>query len=158
MREARALAYSAYALLQTPKYKDGSYYFYATIASQNDKLKQAVDAFDLIINDMPESEKAFNIAKNSIVNGIRTNRILGMQVLRNYMRDKELGISESREKLTFEKVQKMTLADLKATQQKWIKGRTYNYGILGDIKDLDMTYLNTLGPVKVVSPEEIFGY
>lgn len=81
-----------------------------------------------------------------------------MQVLRNYMSDQELGITESRDRLIFEKVPKMTLSDLKATQQKWIKGRTYNYGILGDIKDLDMSYLNTLGPVKVVSLEEIFGY
>ncbi len=158
MREARALAYSAYALLQSPKDKEGSYYFYATIASQNDKLKQATDAFDLIINDMPESEKAFDIAKKSIESGSRTKRVIGMQVLRNYMSDQELGIKESRDRLIFEKVPKMTLADLKATQQKWIKGRTYNYGILGDIKDLDMTYLNTLGPVKVVSLEEIFGY
>ena len=30
--------------------------------------------------------------------------------------------------------------------------------ILGDIKDLDLDYLKTIGPVKIVSLEEIFGY
>jgi len=54
--------------------------------------------------------------------------------------------------------QTMTLDDLTSTQKKWIKGRTYVYGIVGDSRDLDMDFLSTLGPVKVVSLEEIFGY
>ena len=52
----------------------------------------------------------------------------------------------------------MTLADVKATQEKWVKDRTYHYCILGDIKDLDMNFLRTLGPVRTVTQEEIFGY
>jgi hypothetical protein len=39
-----------------------------------------------------------------------------------------------------------------------VKDRTYVYGVLGDIKDLDTKYLKTLGPVQVLSLEEIFGY
>ena len=57
-----------------------------------------------------------------------------------------------------EKVQDMTIEDVKAIQEKWVKDRSYTYGILGDIKDLDTGYLKTLGPVKTVSLEEIFGY
>jgi len=52
----------------------------------------------------------------------------------------------------------MTMEDVVACQQKWIKGRTYIYGILGDAKDLDMKYLKTLGTIKQVSLDEIFGY
>ena len=52
----------------------------------------------------------------------------------------------------------MTLDDVIATQQKWVKGRDYTYAILGDIKDLDTGYLSTLGPVKTVTLEDIFGY
>ena len=54
--------------------------------------------------------------------------------------------------------EKLTLEDVAKTQQEWIKDRTYTYGILGDPKDLDMKFLHTLGPVKTVSLEEIFGY
>ncbi|MDE6569527.1 MAG: hypothetical protein K2K43_02765, partial [Alistipes sp.] len=61
-------------------------------------------------------------------------------------------------KLLFDEIQHLTLADVKAVQEKWVKNRPYVYGILGDIKDLDTKYLRTLGPVKVVSSEEIFGY
>ena len=34
----------------------------------------------------------------------------------------------------------------------------YANGIVGDVADLDMPYLKSLGPVKVVTSEEIFGY
>ena len=43
-------------------------------------------------------------------------------------------------------------------QRKWVKGRTYVYGILGDASLLDLDYLRTLGPVKQVTLEDIFGY
>ena len=49
-------------------------------------------------------------------------------------------------------------ADVKAAQEKWVKNRKYVYGILGDIQDLDLNYLKTLGPIRTVSQEEIFGY
>ena len=53
MRAARALAYSAGAMLSSPGFNDDSYSFYARIGSQNDKLRDAVEAFDEIINNMP---------------------------------------------------------------------------------------------------------
>ena len=45
MRESRALAYSAGASLVRPSFTNNDYYFRATIASQNDKLKKAVEGF-----------------------------------------------------------------------------------------------------------------
>ena len=52
----------------------------------------------------------------------------------------------------------MTMVDIVACQQKWIKDRTYIYGILGDINDLDIEFLKTLGTVEPVSLDELFGY
>ncbi|MBR5104394.1 MAG: hypothetical protein IKV05_06895 [Bacteroidales bacterium] len=72
--------------------------------------------------------------------------------------DRELGITEPRSKQIFEVAQTLTFDDVKATQQKWVKDRTYVYGILGDLKDLDTAYLQTLGPVQILTLEEIFGY
>ena len=158
MREARGLAYSSSARLYMPSFKDDSYMYYAFIATQNDKMKTAIEAFDEIINDMPESENAFNIAKEALVSRIRTERISGRGVLNSYINDRELVITEPRSKQIFEVAQTLTLDDVKATQQKWVKDRTYVYGILGDLKDLDTAYLQTLGPVQVLTLEEIFGY
>ena len=158
MREARGLAYSSSARIYMPSFKDDSYMYYAFIATQNDKMQTAIEAFDEIINDMPESENAFNIAKEALVSRIRTERISGRGVLSSYISDRELGITEPRSKQIFEVAQTLTFDDVKATQQKWVKDRTYAYGILGDLKDLDTDYLKTLGPVQVLTLEEIFGY
>ena len=52
----------------------------------------------------------------------------------------------------------MTLDDVKAFQEKWIKGRSYAYGLLGRESDFDMDYVRSLGPVTNLTLEEIFGY
>ena len=158
MREARALAYSAGARLSSPAYKGDGYYFYARIGSQNDKLQQAVEAFDEIINNMPESDRSFQIAKTSIEGVLRTSRTTGSDVLNSYVAAQELGLDEPVEKLVYEKLQGLTMDDILAVQKKYVKDRTYIYGILGDPADLDMKFLRTLGPVQNVSLEEVFGY
>ena len=158
MREARGLAYSASGALVEPGYKDNNYYFDAFIATQNDKMQTAIEAFDEIINEMPESEAAFAVAKDAIIGRMRTQRTTGMGVLTSYIDCRDLGLDEPLDKQIFDELQGLTFEDVKAVQQKWVKGREYTYFILGDIKDLDLNYLKTLGPVKTVSLEEIFGY
>lgn len=159
MREARGLAYSASATLVTPYYNiDDSYKYLAVIATQNDKMRSAIEAFDSIINDMPESEAAFQIAKEAIIGRMRTSRTTGMSVLRLYQSCRRLGLGEPMNKQIFHDLQTLELNDVVKVQQKWVKDRTYQYAILGDIKDLDTKYLSTLGPVKVLTLEDIFGY
>ncbi|MBQ5608689.1 MAG: insulinase family protein [Rikenellaceae bacterium] len=158
MREARGLAYSARAYMSTPTYADGDYAFTAYIATQNDKMKQAIEAFDEIINTMPESEAAFNVAKESYINQIRTLRYTKSSVLTAFIRTRDMGLDYDRARDVFEKVQTMTLDDVKAVQQQWVKDRNYYYLILGDSKNLDLNYLRTLGPITFLSQEEIFGY
>ena len=158
MREARGLAYSSQAILANPSYKNDAYMFFAFIATQNDKMRTAIEAFDEIINEMPESQAAFDVAKEALIARMRTERTTGEDVIYAYLENRDMGLTESREKNIYETVQNLTLEDVKATQQKWVKDRTYVYGILGDIKDLDTKYLRTLGPVQILSLEDIFGY
>jgi predicted Zn-dependent peptidase len=107
---------------------------------------------------MPESQAAFDVAKEALIARMRTERTTGEDVIYAYLENRDMGLTESREKNIYETVQNLTLEDVKATQQKWVKDRTYVYGILGDIKDLDTKYLRTLGPVQILSLEDIFGY
>ena len=158
MRESRALAYGAGAWLSEPAFKGDTYSFRAYIASQNDKLEKAVRGFDEIIETLPEAPENLEIAKASILAKLRTQRVIGQSVLYSYLQAKEIGLKEPREKLIFEKVGDLEMQDLISTHKKWIAGRTYNYAILGDTKDIDMACLKTLGPVQTVSLEDIFGY
>lgn len=158
MREARGLAYSASARFVEPYSSDIPYVFFAYIASQNDKQKAAVEGFDKIINDMPESQQAFDVAKTAMINDLRTARTTGIDVIYSYLDLQDLGLSEDRNKAIFEQIQALTLDDVKAFQQKWVKDRKYIYGFLGDQKGFDMDFLNTLGPVQTLTLEEVFGY
>ena len=158
MRESRALAYSAGAWFSEPSFKTDTYSFRATINSQNDKLQKAVEGFAEIIEDLPQAPENLEIAKSAILARLRTQRTIGISVLNSYLSAQELGLSEPREKIIFEKVGDLTMDDLLATHDKWIKGRNYFYGVVGDTKDLDMNFLKTLGPVKIVDLDEIFGY
>ena len=158
MREARGLAYSANAFLSEPRNLQDNYVMNAQIATQNDKLNDALTTFEEIINDMPVSENAFNIAKNSLESRLRTNRVSKMGVLQYYMNLQDLGINYDRNATLYQKLKDITLDDVKAFQEKWIKGRKYTTVILGNEKDLDINKLNKRGKVVRVSQKDIFGY
>ena len=158
MREARGLAYSAGAFLITPSKKKDPYIYRTFIATQNDKMLDAMKAFDDIINNMPESEKAFTLAKEALITRLRTERITKYDVLWSYLSAQDLGLTVDSRKELFEKVPSMTLAEVKAFQEKWVKNRTYTYCILGDEKDLDLKALAPYGTIKKLTREELFGY
>ena len=121
-------------------------------------MGDALVAFDEIINNMPESEAAFNLAKEALLARLRTERITGSEVFESYLQAQDLGLDIDKRKVLFDEVQKLTLADVKAFQEKWVKGRHYTYCVLGNEKDIDMSKLKELGPVTRVTTEEIFGY
>jgi predicted Zn-dependent peptidase len=158
MREARGLAYSAYSYLAKGKLPHHPYYFYAFIATQNDKVQQAVEAFDEIIENMPYSEQAFELAKSGMLANIESKRTTKMDILWSYLEYEKFGLKEDINKTLYENTQSLTLDDVVKFQQEFIKGRPYTYCILGDRNDLDMNYLRKLGKIKFLSQEEIFGY
>lgn len=158
MREARGLAYSADAGYLAPTKGGLPYNFYTQIGTQTDKLKEAMGTFDQIINDMPESETAFQLAKDGLEARIRSNRIIRENIIQTYLSAERIGTYTDSRRLLFEQLPSMTLADIKAFQEKWIKGRTYHYCVLGDEKDVDFSFLKTYGEIHRLSLEEIFGY
>ena len=158
MREARALAYTAGAYLISPSKLKYPYVYRTFIATQNDKMLDAMRAFDGIINQMPESEQAFNLAKDALLTRMRTDRTIKENVLWTYLAMQDLGLEVDMRKALFEQIPGLTLADVKAFQEKWVKDRKYVYVVLGDEKDLDMKGLGQYGPIQKLSQEEIFGY
>ncbi len=158
MREARGLAYSASSYLAKGKQPNHPYYFYAFIATQNDKVQQAVEAFDEIIEDMPRSESAFELAKGGLLANLESQRTTKMDVLWSYIESEKFGLKQDINKTIYEGIQPLTLDDVAKFQQDFIKGRSYTYCILGDKNDLNMQYVGTLGKIKYLSQEEIFGY
>ncbi|MBQ0077428.1 MAG: insulinase family protein [Bacteroidales bacterium] len=158
MREARGLAYSAAAMYQLPTDLDHTEVFLDFIQTQNDKLIDALSAFDEIINDMPVSQNAFDIARESLVSNLRTQRTVKASVLSAYINAQRRGLDHDISRDVYEKVQGMTLDDVVAFQQENVKDRRYTICILGRESDFDLEGLSQFGAIKKVSTEEIFGY
>ena len=158
MREARGLAYSASAYYSQPSKPVFNYSFSTFIATQNDKMDEALTAFLSIINDMPESEKSFSLAKDQLLSNIRKQRIRRTNILFDYINAQEFGWDYDKRKDLFEQVQNWTLDDVKKFQQQYVKDRKYTYCVLGDEKDLNREIVDKYGTLQKLSLEEIFGY
>ena len=158
MREARGLAYSAFGEYSGVSKPDYNYSITTFIATQDDKMTEAVNAFLDILNNMPESEKAFELAKELLISSIRVERILRSDILWNYVEAQKFGYTQDQRKAIFEQAPNFTLNDVKAFQEKYIKGNKYNYYILGDRNSVSFNEMRKFGALKELSLEEIFGY
>ena len=158
MREARALAYSATAYMIEPWRIELPAFYGTYIATQNDKMIDALNAFDEIINNMPVSEQAFKIAKEALIGRLRTERITRDRVLGYFLDQEKLRLTEDTRRRLYEAVQTMTLDDVVAYQQANVKGRKYITCILGRESDLDMKALEKWGKIVRLTQEDIFGY
>ncbi len=158
MREARGLAYSARANYSIPADLEHPSVFSFSIGTQNDKLIDALSAFDEIINEMPVSENAFNIAKESLISNIRTQRTVRSRVLTSYLNAQRRGLDYDLNKVIYEKVPDLTLDDVVKFQQEYVKGKPHSYGIVGRTGDMDLKGLLRYGTIRPVTTEEIFGY
>ncbi|MCC8112742.1 MAG: insulinase family protein [Bacteroidales bacterium] len=158
MREARSLAYSAWASLNEPSYKTEPYSFGAIIATQNDKMEDAIKGFEEIIEQMPVSQQAFDLAKQGVASRLRTERIIKSDVAWQWLDNQDMGIQGDARKDLFEALPSLTLDEIVNFQQKNVKGRTYNICILGDPNDLDLDALRARGKVVLLNTDEIFPY
>ena len=158
MRETRGLAYSAWANYNKPKMKDDFYIFMAQITTQNDKLKEAYVHFDEIIEDLPQSELAFQNAKDALQARLRTQRTTRSNIIWSYIDALDLGLTEDPDKAIFEQTQTMTLDDLMKFQQEYVKGHPYSVVLVSDPAQVDMKFFESVGKVNKYTIDEIFGY
>lgn len=158
MREARGLAYSVYSGYMQPGRKDEYFTNQSYIGTQNDKLKIAVEQFRVILDSIPQSPESFEVSKLNIENRIRTNRITKEEVLWSYYSAQRLGIDYDMNKLVFEKLPALDFYQLQGFHDQYIKPATYNYCLVGNINELDMNFVKSIGKVQIVTLEELFGY
>ena len=158
MREARGLAYNAFAAYMEPSYADQPEYFFTHIITQNDKMMDAVDHFLEILNEMPESEQAFGIAKEALTKRLASMRTTKFGLINAYLYAQMKGIDYDLNERIYNALPNITLQDIVKFEQEQMANKAYRYVILGDEKDLDMKALQERGTVRRLSTEEIFGY
>ena len=158
LREARGLAYNAYANYGRGAKKDDKQTFFTHIITQNDKMMDCVRQFHQILDTIPQSEAAFQIAKDAVLKQMASQRITKMNVLNLYLSMQRLGLSYDLNEQTYRNLQNVTLQDIVRFEQQHVARKPYRYVILGDEKELDMPSLEKIGPIRRLTIEEVFGY
>lgn len=158
MRESKALAYSVSSRYMAPNRLDRSYVNMAYIGTQADKLPEALEGMMELLQEMPVSEKSFKQAKEGVIQGIASDRITKMEILRSYHGLKKLGINYDFRKENYEKISAMSIKDVEAFHLKYIKGKKYRIAVIGSKDKINFSALEKFGPVTELQLKEVFGY
>ena len=158
LREARGLAYNAGARYMLTSKKDEKEAFFTHIITQNDKMMDCVNQFHAILDTIPQSEQAFQIAKDAVIKQLASQRTQKMSIIYNYLSMKKLGLDYDLNAKVYQDLQQLTLQDIVRFEQQQVAHKPYRYIILGDEKELDMPSLEKIGPIRRLTLEEIFGY
>jgi len=157
MREKRGLAYTARSNYSAPSWPDQNYINNSFIATQNDKVVDAFSAFNELFNEMPLSETSFRLAQEQLISNMRTQRIRDAAVIWNYLNARRMGHKEDPRKRLFSELPNLTLEDVKAFNEKFIKDKPKTYVILGDQNNIDFEEVERLfGPITKLSKEDLF--
>lgn len=158
LREAKGLAYAAFAGYTTPSRPDRSHFIRTYIATQNDKLPEAMEGMSDLLNNMPHSTYSFDVSKETILERIRSTRVTGTSVLFNYENARKMERDHDVRETIFNQVKTMTFDDLLEFQQQYVKDNNYNILVLGKKDEIDIEGLEKYGKVYYLTLEDIFGY
>jgi len=158
LRESRGLAYQASAIYREPKEPGQPNYFQTFIITQNDKMSDCLDVFRDIIDHMPQSTAAFPLAKEALIKRIASQRVYGSNTLTYVYENQQKGLTADPRQEAYRQLQTLTLQDIADFANQNIANHTYKYIILGDENELDQQKLQSLGTVRHLTLQDIFGY
>ncbi|HLT88216.1 MAG TPA: insulinase family protein [Sphingobacterium sp.] len=158
LREAKGLAYTTYATYSSPAKKEDPFAVSAFIGTQSDKISEAVEGMNALLNTLPRSEKAFNTAQKSFLSDIETQRVKKDAIIFNYLQNLKKGIDYDRRKDWYSLVKTMEFTDIEKIHQTELANKPYTYCIVASEKNITDEQLGNIGKLTKLSLEEIFGY
>lgn len=158
IRESKALAYSTYAYYSLPSRLDQKNSVIAYVGTQADKFKESVAAMNELLNDLPQSDKAFVTAKESLKKSLATKRVTQEGIIFSYLSAQRLGRDYDISEVVYNAIPALTFNDLKSFHGTELKNKPYTYCILANEEKINMDDVKKIGDVKILTLEEIFGY
>ena len=158
IREAQGLAYSVYSTFSQANKLDRSDYLYSYIGIQSDKQSEALSSMFSLINNLPESQQAFEISKKAILNKIESERITKSSILYSYLNAEKRGINFDIREQVYNEVKAMDLEKLLKFHKTYIKDKPHNILLIGNRDKIDFKNLKKYGIIKEVSLDELFGF
>ncbi|HVU55065.1 MAG TPA: insulinase family protein [Puia sp.] len=158
IRESKALAYATFATYGTPGRKEDPFYILAYIGCQADKMPEALKGMNELLNDLPVSDKGFELAKVSLKKDIETERVTQDGIVFSYLAARDKGLDYDQRKSEYEALDKLTMDDVKQFHKDQLANKNYTYCVVANDKKINMDDLKKVGDVKVLSLEDVFGY
>lgn len=156
LREARALAYSAWAHFFNPTRPNEENILIGAIGCQADKTIDAVNAFMGLLEDMPINENRWESAHASILSTYRTNPI-GYRSTPSFVYDvRTLGLEMDPRKKRYEALRSAQIKLLTDFYNEEIKPKAKLLSIVGDSGKIDLEKLSEIGPITKVKAEDLF--
>lgn len=121
-------------------------------------MMDCIRTFNNIIDTIPQSEKAFGLAKQAITKRLAAQRTTKFSILNAYLAAQRMGIDYDINEKIYNALPGITMKDMVDFEKETMAGKPYRYLILGDEKSLDIKSLERIAPVKRLTTEEIFGY
>ncbi|HAD14190.1 MAG TPA: insulinase family protein [Saprospirales bacterium] len=159
IRESKALAYSAYAHAGSPAKKNRAHWLQAYVGTQPDKLRDAVEAFQEILENMPVSLPQMEHARQGVLKQIAAGRMNQAELYWAWRGNRDKGyLNRDLREDIYKTIEKADSGDLIKFQEKHVKGRKFTWLVLGERERIDFTYLKKIGKVVELTLEDIFGY
>jgi zinc protease len=158
IREARGLAYSAFSSFSIPPKRDESNFIYGFVGTQSDKLRDATYALLDLMNNMPRAKNQFDLARESLMKQIETERIIKTNIFWTNQRNLDLGIDYDIRRDVYDYVQTVDMDEFGKFFAEYISGNNYAFLILGNRNEVDEKVLKGLGQVVDLTLEDIFNY
>jgi len=158
IREAKALAYSAYSYFSSPRKLDDSHYVFAYLGTQVDKLGEATESLLDLMNNMPEVQDQFEDAKTAAMKKIETSRTKKSDLFWQFLAAKKMNRDYDINRDIYSSLEQMDMKELKLFFDNNIKGRNYTFCVIGNQNLVDHNKLKDIGQYQELTLEEIFGY
>jgi predicted Zn-dependent peptidase len=158
IRESKALAYATYAFYNTPTKKENPFYMMAYIGCQADKMNDAIKGMNELLTDLPVSEQRFELARTGFKKDLETQRITNEGIIASYLQARQKGWKGDFRKEEYAALAGLKLQDIQQMHKEQISGKPYTYCVVASDKKIKLDDLKTIGEVKQLSLEELFGY
>jgi predicted Zn-dependent peptidase len=158
LREARALAYSVYAVYSNGGRRGEQNVMVGAIGCQSDKTVEAVEGLADLFENLPASKERFAETSDSVISRYRTGKLGFREIIGAVRSWERLEVPIDPRKSRFEKIQRLGLDDVLRFQKDHLKGHTKLISIVGDKTKFNLEPLKKQGAITELELKDIFAY
>ena len=158
IREKMGLAYSVNSGISAPQYGYESHYLNVYVGTQADKLETAMKQMTNLLTTMVQVPAQYEGVRSAATKTLESEWITGENIFAAYDRAKKRGLNYDIRKDMYTKIPTVSITDLQGFFDSHVKGKPFSYLVIGKKENVDFKVLESLGNVKELSLQEVFGY